>query len=59
MTEKELLQSYYDEEMDRVFSASGNDTMTFPRKGYESEWHMAKEKAALLEQMIERMEDKQ
>ena len=55
MTEKELLQSYYDEEMDRKYAASGNQLMTFPRKGYESEWHMAKEKAALLEQMIERM----
>ena len=55
MTEKEMLKSYYDMEMNEVFRTSGNYTMSFPRKGFEDEWREAKEKAALLEQLMARM----
>lgn len=54
MTEKELLQELYEETMDVVFKTSGNYLMTISRKGLEKEWGRAKERAALLERMLEK-----
>lgn len=54
MTEKELLQEIYEETMDVVFKTSENYLMTIPKKGLEKEWEHAKERAALLERMIEK-----
>ena len=48
----ELLQSYYDREMNVVFSLSGDYMMNTPRKGCEKEWSKAKENARILNEMI-------
>lgn len=52
MDKKELLQKYYDMEMNNVFAYSSNYLMSSPKKGYEREWCEANERASLLlEQM--------
>lgn len=52
MGKKELLEKYYDMEMNNVFAYSANYLMSSPKKGYEREWCEAKERAgALLELM--------
>lgn len=52
MDKKELLQKYYDMEMNNVFAYSANYLMSSSKKGYEREWCEAKERAdALLELM--------
>lgn len=56
MTRKELLQSYYDNEMNVVFSLSNDYLMNTPRRGCEEEWKMAKEKVSILDEMIKEME---
>ena len=52
MTAKELLQEYFEREMNNVFIFSKNYLMNSPKKGYEREWREAKERADLLEQLI-------
>ncbi|GEM_PF-6762472 len=52
MSRKELLKSYYDNEMNVVFSLSNDYLMNTPRKGCEEEWKKAKEKADMLEEMM-------
>lgn len=42
MTRKELLQGYYDNEMNVVFILSNDYLMNTPRKGCEEEWKRAK-----------------
>lgn len=48
MTLAELLQEYYEREMNNVFCYSGNYLMNIPKKGYEQEWNAARERADLL-----------
>lgn len=48
MTLTELLRDYYDREMNNVFCYSANYLMNSPRRGYEKEWHSAKDRAELL-----------
>ncbi len=55
MTEKEMLEEFYEETMDLIFRTSDNYLMTIPIKGLEAEWHKAKKKAGLLKTMIERV----
>lgn len=55
MTEKEMLEEFYEETMDLIFRTSDNYLMTVPIKGLEAEWRKAKEKAELLKNMVERM----
>ncbi len=38
MTTKELLEKYYDIEMNNVFCYSATYLMDSPKKGYEREW---------------------
>ena len=52
MTKLDLLNEYFDREMNTVFCYSANYLMTIPKKGYEQEWNQAKEKAEILEGMI-------
>ena len=52
MNKKELLQKYFDMEMDVVFHNSLDYRMNCPQKGHEREWNEARERAALLEEMI-------
>lgn len=52
MSRKELLKSYYDNEMNVVFCLSNDYLMNTPRKGWEEEWKKAKEKADMLEEMM-------
>lgn len=54
MNKQELLQNYYDMEMNNVFAYSANYLMSIPKKGYEREWLEARERAdALLNLMKE------
>lgn len=53
MTKQELLKEYYDMEMNNVFCYSANYLMNFPKKGYEKEWQEAKDKAEILQGLIE------
>lgn len=53
MTKKELLEKYYEQEMNNVFCYSATYMMNSPKKGYEREWREAKERAAMLWEMIE------
>ena len=53
MDTKELLTKYYEIEMNNVFCYSQNYLMDSPRKGYEREWHEAKDRAAALERLME------
>ena len=55
MTEKEMLEEFYEETMDLIFRTSDNYLMTVPIKGLEAEWRKAKKKAELLKNMVERM----
>ena len=55
MTEKEMLEEFYEETMDLIFRTSDNYLMTIPIKGLEAEWRKAKEKAELLKTIIERV----
>jgi hypothetical protein len=48
MGKKELLEKYYDMEMNNVFAYSLNYLMSSPKKGYEREWWEAKERASQL-----------
>ena len=52
----ELLQSYFDREMNVVFSLSSDYMMNTPRKGCEKEWGQAKEKARILNEMISELQ---
>lgn len=52
MTKKELLQKYYDMEMNNVFAYSANYLMDSSKKGYEREWQEAMERAELLEEIM-------
>ena len=56
MTRKELLQGYYENEMNVVFNLSNDYLMNTPKKGCEEEWKRAKEKADMLEDMIKEAE---
>ena len=58
MTEKEMLEEFYEETMDLIFRTSDNYLMTIPIKGLEEEWRKAKEKAELLKGMLERRENR-
>ena len=53
MTTKELLKEYYEMEMNKVFSYSGDYLMSRPKKGYEKEWEKAKEKAEIIQSLLE------
>lgn len=48
MTLTELLREYYDREMNNVFCYSANYLMNSPKRGYETEWRDARERADLL-----------
>ncbi len=52
MTAKELLEEYYDMEMNNVFSYSGNYLMSRPKKGYEREWEEAREKVEIIKYLL-------
>lgn len=52
MDKKELLQKYYDMEMNDVFAYSANYLMSSPKKGYEREWYEAKERSEFLLKLI-------
>ncbi|WMI81571.1 hypothetical protein [Anaerotignum sp. MB30-C6] len=52
MDQKELLQKYYEQEMNNVFAYSTDFRMNSPKKGYENEWCDAKERAELLLEMM-------
>ena len=56
MTKKELLKSYFDMEMNRVFCTSETYLMNSPKRGYETEWKEANERAELLKEMIFEMD---
>ena len=47
MTTKELLEKYYDIEMNNVFCYSATYLMDSPKKGYEREWREACESAGI------------
>jgi len=55
----ELLKSYFDREMNVVFSLSSDYMMNTPRKGCEKEWNEAKENARILNEMIEEIQVKE
>ena len=48
----DLLQDYYDREMDNVFRYAANWIMTEPRKGYEAEFHEARRRAEIIRQEL-------
>ena len=52
MTVRELLNKYYDEEMNAVFCYSANYLMNAPKKGYENEWREANKRAEQLDTLI-------
>ncbi len=52
MTMRELLNKYYDEEMNAAFCYSANYLMNMPKKGYEKEWREANERAEQLDTLI-------
>ena len=52
MTRKELLQKYFDMEMDVVFHNRFDYRMNCPQKGHEREWREARESADILMEMI-------
>ena len=56
MTTKELLEKYYDIEMNNVFCYSATYLMDSPKKGYEREWREACESAGILKELIEECE---
>lgn len=53
MDRLELLESYYEAEMNNLFFASAGYKMDYPKKGCERAWKQAKEKAELLKELIE------
>ena len=53
MTTKDLLEKYYDIEMNNVFCYSATYLMDSPKKGYEREWREAGESAGILKELIE------
>lgn len=53
MTRKELLEKYYEQEMNNVFCYSATYLMNSPKKGYEQEWREARESADILMELIE------
>ncbi len=53
MTRKELLEKYYDMEMNNAFCYSATYMMNSPKKGYEREWREAKERADILKELLE------
>lgn len=53
MTKKELLQKYFDEEMNEVFRCSANYRMDCPKKGCEGEWEEAMVRAEELRKLME------
>lgn len=52
MTKKELLEKYYEQEMNNVFCYSATYMMNSPKKGYEQEWREARESVDILVEMI-------
>lgn len=59
MTDIELLQEYYDREMNNVFSYSANWLMNSPKKGYEREFQEALDRAQILDELICRLKSLQ
>lgn len=53
MNRKDLLQKYYDLEMNHVFAYSANYLMNQAKKGYEREWEEAVERAEALQELME------
>ena len=53
MNRKDLLQKYYDLEMNHVFAYSANYLMNQAKKGYEREWEEAVERAEALKELME------
>lgn len=53
MTTKELLTYYLESELDKVFDYSANRHQTQAKRGYEREFSEAKERAGILEDLIE------
>ena len=53
MNRKDLLQKYYDLEMNNVFAYSANYLMNQPKKGYGREWEEAVERAEALQELME------
>ena len=53
MNRKDLLQKYYDLEMNNVFAYSANYLMNQAKKGYEREWEEAVERAEALQELME------
>jgi len=55
----EILNGLYEEEMDRVFSFSGNYLMSIPKKGYEKEFELHNARAEVLKALINSFLDKE
>ena len=52
MDRLELLESYYEQEMNNIFFSSAGYKMDYPKKGHERAWKTAKERVELLKEMI-------
>ena len=52
-TRKELLEKYYEQEMNRVFMSSNNYLMTSPKKGREDDFFDAWACANMLKEMMD------
>lgn len=57
MTRKELLEDYYEREMNNVFCYSATYLMNSPKKGYEQEWREARESVDILRELLEECDD--
>nr|WP_278659090.1 hypothetical protein [Ruthenibacterium lactatiformans] len=53
MTTRELLTDYLETERNNVFSYAANYLMTQPKRGYEREFSEARERAEILQNLIE------
>ena len=53
MTTSELLTYYLESELDKVFDYSANRQQTQAKRGYEREFSEAKERAEILQNLIE------
>lgn len=54
MSRLEVLEKLYDEQMQKVFTLSGNWLMTIPKKGFEKEWAEASEIAEVLAELVKK-----
>lgn len=59
MTTYECLEELFEEEMQEVFLYSANYLMTMPKKGLESEWTKHRERADILQSLLDRKEGKE